>query len=145
VLFHKEAISSLQNRYNKLQIFLDKTYENKLSGRISAELWERKSTEWDAEMSRVQVEIAKHQAASISYVQTGVQILELANRAYDLYLAQNNFERRKLLDILLSNCTFYQATLYPTYRKPFDILAKGLQNQSMRGRRDSPSLLGGDL
>jgi site-specific DNA recombinase len=139
VLFHKEAISSLQNRYNRLQTFLDKGYEDKLSGRISAEFWERKATEWNEEMSRVQVAIAKHQTASMSYVQTGIQILELANRAYGLYLAQNNFERRRLLDILLSNCTFYQGTLYPTYRKPFDILAKGLQNQSMRGRRDSNS------
>ena len=139
VLFHKEAISSLQNRYNRLQTFLDKGYEDKLSGKISAELWERKSAEWNEEMSRAQVEITKHQSASMSYVQTGIQILELANRAYDLYLAQNNFERRRLLDILLSNCTFYQGTLYPTYRKPFDILAKGLQNQSMRGRRDSNS------
>ena len=136
VAFHRQAIDSLQTRYNKLQGMIDRAYEDKLVGGISVEFWERKSAEWNEEMSRIQVEIERHQKASTNYVQTGVQILELANGAYDLYLAQNNHERRKLLNILLLNCAFYRGTLYPTYRKPFDILAKGPRNRLKRGRRE---------
>jgi site-specific DNA recombinase len=136
IVFHNQAIDSLQKRYNRLQSMIDKAYEDKLVGDISVELWERKSTEWDGEMSKIQAEIEKHRNASMDYVKTGVQILELAKKAYDLYLAQNNLERRKLLNILLLNCTFYRGTLYPTYRKPFDILAKGSPNRLKRGRRD---------
>ena len=134
--FHRQAIDALQKRYNKLQSMIDTAYEDKLAGDITLEFWERKSAEWNREMSKIQTEIDGHQKASLDYVKTGVQILELANKAYDLYLAQNNFERRKLLNILLLNCSFYHGTLYPTYRKPFDILAKGLRTQLMRGRRD---------
>jgi site-specific DNA recombinase len=115
---------------------IDTAYEDKLAGDIKVKFWERKSAEWNREMSKTQTEIDGHQKASLDYVRTGIQILELANKAYDLYLAQNNFERRKLLNILLLNCSFYHGTLYPTYRKPFDILAKGLRNRLMRGRRD---------
>ena len=136
VAFHWQAIDSLQTRHNKLQGMIDRAYEDKLAGEISAEFWERKSAKWNDEMSRIQAEIERHQKASMDYVQTGVQILELANKAYDLYLAQNNHERRKLLNVLLLNCAFYRGTLYPTYRKPFDILAKGPRKRSMRGRRD---------
>jgi site-specific DNA recombinase len=136
ILFHNQAINSLQKRYNRLQSMIDGAYEDKLAGDIPLELWERKSAEWNDEMSKIQAEIEKHQNASMDYVTTGVQILELANKAYDLYLAQNNFERRKLLNILLLNCTFYRGSLCPTYRKPFDILAKGSQNSLKRGRRD---------
>ena len=136
IVFHNQAINSLQKRYNRLQSMIDRAYEDKLTGAIPLELWERKSAEWNDEMSNIQAEIERHQNASMDYVATGVQILELAKKAYDLYLAQNNFERRKLLNILLLNCTFYRGILCPVYRKPFDILAKGLQNSSMRGRRE---------
>jgi site-specific DNA recombinase len=134
--FHRQAMDALQKRYNKLQGMIDAAYEDKLAGDITPEFWERKSTEWNWEMSKIQTEIDDHQKASMDYVKTGVQILELANKAYNLYLAQNNFERRRLLNILLLNCSFYHGTLYPTYRKPFDILAKGYPNRLMRGRRD---------
>jgi hypothetical protein len=117
---------------------IDKSYEDKLAGDISLELGERKSTEWNDEISKIRAEIEKYRNASMDYVTTGVQILELARRAYDLYLAQNNFERRELLNILLLNCTFYRGTLCPTYRKPFDILAKGTQTQLMRPQYHSP-------
>jgi hypothetical protein len=118
---------------------MDKAYEDKLAGKINENFRERKSKEWDAEMLTIQHEIKAHQSANTSYFQTGIQILQLANRAYDLYLQQTAHEQRKLLNTILSNCTFYRGTLYPTYKKPFDILAKGLQFQSNRGRRDSNS------
>lgn len=40
---------------------------------------------------------------------------------------------------LLSNCTLDRGTLYPAYKKPFDILAEGLQSEDWRGGRDSNS------
>ena len=132
IRFHNQAIDSLQRRYNRLQNMIDEAYEDKLTGDISGELWERKSAEWNGEMSKIQAEIEKHQRAGMDHVSTGVQILELANKFYDLYLAQSNFERLKLLNILLLNCTFFRGTLCPTYRKPFDILAKGSQNRLKR-------------
>ena len=137
--FHEAAIESLRKKYSQIQRLMDRAYEDKLTGKISADFWERKSKEWDSEMLDIQHEIKTHQNANLSYYQTGAQILELANKAYDLYLQQTAHEQRKLLNTILSNCTFYRGTLYPTYRKPFDILAKGLQIQSKRGRRDSNS------
>lgn len=36
----------------------------------------------------------------------------------------------KLIRILTSNCTLLNGTPYPTYRKPFDIIAKGFTRQN---------------
>ncbi|NLI15773.1 MAG: hypothetical protein GX409_05745 [candidate division Zixibacteria bacterium] len=139
IKFHEDSVNSLQKRYAHLRQLLDKAYEDKLTGQISEDFWQRKSQEWDSEMLSIQHEIKAHQNANTSYFQTGIQILELANKAYDLYLHQTAQEQRKLLNMILSNCTFFHGTLCPTYKKPFDILAKGLQNQTKRGRRDSNS------
>jgi hypothetical protein len=45
-------------------------------------------------------------------VATGEKILELAMNAYSLYSQQDFVERQKLLDSILSNCTFDRGTLF---------------------------------
>jgi hypothetical protein len=67
------------------------------------------------------------------------KILELANSAYFLYLRQSDEERAKLLRIVLSNCAPDAARLYPTYRKPFDLILAKTKNEEWCARRDSNS------
>jgi hypothetical protein len=76
--------------------------------------------------------------ATGSYYETGVRILELAKSAYGKYRAQSVDEKARLLRELLSNSTFTRGTLYPTYKKPFGILAEGARFQSKRGGPHSP-------
>ncbi|PKK82271.1 MAG: recombinase family protein, partial [candidate division Zixibacteria bacterium HGW-Zixibacteria-1] len=133
VKYHQESIASLRRKYDQTSKMLDRAYEDKLNGTISAEMWKRKSTDWENKLVDIQSEINSHQNANSNFYQTGLQILELANSAYDMYLQKNKEEKRYLLDILLSNCTFYRGTLCPTYKKPFDILAKGSIYKSKRG------------
>jgi hypothetical protein len=51
-----------------------------------------------------------------------VRTLELANKAYFLYLKQEPAEKAKLLKLVLLNCAIDATTVYPTYRKPFDVI-----------------------
>jgi len=65
-------------------------------------------------------------------VHPGIRILELANKAYFLYLKQNHQERAKLLRTVLSNCSLKGGNLYPVYKKPFDMIAKGIDFENWR-------------
>jgi hypothetical protein len=56
---------------------------------------------------------------------TAAKILELAKQAENLYKSQKPAEQRRLLETVLSNCTFNRGSLTPTYRKPFDLLVRG--------------------
>ena len=69
----------------------------------------------------------------------GIKILELANKAYFLYVKQNHMERAKLLKMVLSNCGIDAVSLYPTYRKPFDLIFQANKTEEWRARRDSNS------
>ena len=51
-----------------------------------------------------------------------VRILELANQAHSLYVTQTPQKKAKLLRIVLSNCAVDAVSVYPTYRKPFDMI-----------------------
>jgi hypothetical protein len=51
-------------------------------------------------------DLGAHQTANRSYAEEGVQLLELAQRAHVLFESQPATEKRKLLDFVLSNCTW---------------------------------------
>jgi hypothetical protein len=67
------------------------------------------------------------------------RILELANKAYFLYLKQNHTERAKLLKMVLSNCGIDAVNIYPTYRKPFDLIFQRVKTEEWCARGDSNS------
>ncbi len=108
-----------------------------LNGKISEDYFLDKSGEWRKEQGSIRETIAKHEKANMNYLTQGVQIIELARKAYRLYLEQKPTEKRKLLRILLSNCTFDSGKLYPIYNKPFDLLVKSKENDDWLPKQDS--------
>jgi len=62
---------------------------------------------------------------NFSFYEDGRRILELSKRLYSLYVRANYEEKARILKAIASNYTLRGATFYPTYRKPFDILAEG--------------------
>lgn len=60
----------------------------------------------------------QHQNANRSYVEEGVHLLEPAHSAHRLFLKQEPREKRRLLDFMLSNCTWRNGELSATYRRP---------------------------
>jgi site-specific DNA recombinase len=129
----------LQERLALLRRRAEQIYLDKLDGRVSEELWLRKSTEWQQEEQQVLMAIQGLKAAEPDRLLTGVRILELANKAYSLYLKQSPAEKAKLLKMVLSNCTVDATSIHPTYKKPFDLIFARAKNEEWCARRDSNS------
>ena len=91
--------------------------------RMWAEFYDLKVGEWRAEQARIREATADHEAANQSYLDEGVALLELAARAADLFAKQPASEKRRLLDFVLSNCTWANGILTPVFRQPFDMIA----------------------
>ena len=62
--------------------------------------------------------------ADKSYMDEGVQLLELARNAQRLFERQEPREKRRLLNFVLSNCTWEDGEVVATFRQPFDLLAE---------------------
>jgi site-specific DNA recombinase len=122
--YHDESIARLQKQHQTLQNRLDAMYVDKLDGNVSHEFFDRQSQLWRREQSEISTQIEAHRNANVSYLDSGVRILELAQRAELLYEKQNNDERRRLLEIVFSNSTWKDGLLAPAYKKPFDLLAE---------------------
>ncbi|MGN6731874.1 MAG: hypothetical protein ACTHMB_07875, partial [Candidatus Binatia bacterium] len=92
--------------------------------KISQQYFNRQSNLWRDEQSKLSAQIAAQQNANISYIDSGVKILELAQRAVILYETQSMQEKRRILHFVLSNSVWKDDRLEPVYKKPFDFLAE---------------------
>jgi site-specific DNA recombinase len=103
---HEEAIVRLQAEYKRLDDRIHAMYVDKLDGKIGGDFYDRFATEWREEQRRLLHEVDRHQQADESYMEEGVQILELARNAQRLFAKQEPREKRRLLNFVLSNCSW---------------------------------------
>jgi hypothetical protein len=120
---------------------LDQAYLDKLDGKISKDFWTRKSGEWQSEEQRLCAEISSLEEMKPERILDGVRILELAHNAHFLYLKQTPQEQGKLLKMVVSNCSIDATSLYPTYRKPFDLIFTTGKNEGWRAQGFEPPTL----
>ena len=116
---------------------MDQMYEDKLDGKIDEEFWGRKMNEWREQERALESQLSGlNSRATGDSVLTVQRIFELANRAHFLYLTRNTTDRAELLKSVLLNCSTDGASLWPTYRRPFDLIFERAKNQEWSGRAD---------
>ena len=125
-LHHEDAIRRIQAEYDRLQNRIDVMYVDKLDGRIDTDFFDRKAAEWRSEQQKCLELIRGHQDANQTYLDEGIRLLELAQKAGSLFRQQSSAEKRRLLGFVLSNCTWKDGKLTAEYRQPFDLLAKNV-------------------
>jgi site-specific DNA recombinase len=121
---HEEAIRRLQAEHKRLGDRINAMYLDKLDGRIDGAFFDKMSAQWRADQARCGREIALHESAEQSYMDEGIQILELARDAQKLFERQQPREKRRLLNFVLSNCSWKDGEVVATFRQPFDLLAQ---------------------
>ncbi len=120
---HDDAIAKLQREHKRLQDRIDVMYEDKLDGRIDADYFDRKAAESRSEQCRITRDVEAHRTAHQSYVEEGIKLLQLAQRAHQVFENQPPAEKRKMLDFVLSNCRWKDGQSAAEYRQPFDLIA----------------------
>jgi hypothetical protein len=121
---HQEAVERLRAEHKRLGERISAMYIDKLDGKIGGDFYDQMASEWRSEQARCQREIDRHEAAEQSYMDEGVQILELARNAQRLFERQEPRQKRRLLNFVLSNCTWEDGEVVATFRQPFDLLVE---------------------
>ncbi len=121
---HEEAIKRLQAEHRRLGERISTMYIDKLDGKIGGEFFDKMAGQWREEQRRLQHDIDRHEAAEQSYMDDGIRILELARNAQALFERQPAREKRRLLNFVLSNCSWEDGEVVATFRQPFDLLAE---------------------
>ncbi len=129
---HEAAIERLRGEYDRLQNRIHAAYVDKLDGNIDAAFFEKLSAEWRTEQDRCLRDIERHQSADQSYLEDGVRLFELAQNAQRLFAKQDAREKRRLLNFLVSNCSWRDGELTATLRQPFDLIAETTEIDAKR-------------
>ena len=99
-------------------------YLDKLDGEITGEFYREHKQKSEREIEQVSRQIEAHDAANLSYLDAGVNLIELAGKAGELYARQTLPEKRRLLELFVSNSVYEDGSLTANFREPFDYIAE---------------------
>jgi DNA invertase Pin-like site-specific DNA recombinase len=135
--FHNRIIDDLKRRLESSQKRLDALYDDKVDGKISFEFYEKKLAEYSQERDNTLNQIAKYNGANLNYFEAGSNILALATKAKDIFLARTSEEKRQLLSFVVSKIILKDGKLEFEYKKPFDLLIDRAKSQKLWTLADS--------
>lgn len=111
-------MEAARNRYDRLTGLIDKAYEDKLEGAIDEDFFQRQRDKWDTERQTLVQTMERLNRADRANMDLAIQVLELGNRAYDLFCEQSPADKRLMLDLLCSNCEMGGGQLRVALREP---------------------------
>jgi hypothetical protein len=117
--FHTSQVGALERGAACVQERLDVMHEDKLDRKTTEDLWERTSIEWRRRQLEVRAPIGRHERVNHRYFDEGVRVLQLAQKACDLWTQQPAERKREFLGVLPSNCTLDGQDLDVSYGRPF--------------------------
>ena len=98
-------------------------YVDKLDGKIDEEFYDRKAAEWRSEQDRLLRSSGGAPGRQPDLPGRGRAAPRTRGAGLRAVRKQEPREQRRLLDFLLSNCTWKDNRLAVTYRQPFDLIA----------------------
>jgi hypothetical protein len=130
-----KALSALNARLTRLTDLL-------IDGKVDASAYEAKRTELLLEQKQLQTDLAAVEAGTAAILEKARQIVELARTASNLYEVGDDNKKRRLFELVLSDCTVSGKSLEFSLREPFTALAKRASEQSSAPDWYTPRTLG---
>ncbi len=127
--YHDRIMDNLKREHKRLEIRIEKMYEDKLDGRITNEIYDKKFKEYEKKKEDLLIQMQKHDDASESYYIDACKVLELASRACEIFESSEPEEKRQLLRFLLQNCELRGKNLRFTVKKPYDLILSHAKTQ----------------
>ena len=100
---HKQQVSALRRRYEMLQGYMDRAYEDKLGCQITHDDWKEKHERWKAEREEIKEKINALDSEKDDYIENGVLLIELAKRTESTYKTAPAETKKRLVQIVSSN------------------------------------------
>ncbi len=120
--FRTQQVQALTAKYKKLESYISDSYKDKLDGVISVEDWDSRTSEWKQEQIQISLKLSALKETNTSYMQDGIRLLDIANKASELFRTMPNHEKRELLKLVLQNPKLNDVTIEYEFEKPFDML-----------------------
>jgi hypothetical protein len=130
--YRRRQATALSKRQTELATMQDRLLNAYLAGTVEEVVYKAKSNELKAESARTDESLAQLGDVDPARGKTAVALFDWSQRAADVWRGSNNAIRREILDAVYLNRRLDHLKLAATKRKPFDVLAKGLDLKNSR-------------
>jgi DNA invertase Pin-like site-specific DNA recombinase len=113
----------------------DKLVDLRIREEIDLDTFAKKQTELRDRLSKLKLQLDVIDRSHDEMADLAVKVFELSQMLSQKWLTADYATKRRIMEIVFLNCRLDDATLVPTIRKPFDILAEGPSVSSSRGDR----------
>lgn len=126
----------MKRQYEVTKNRLSRLYDAKFDNEIAENVFKQKEQEYNSQIVKLDSQIQDLQTKNRNSYENLIKTLELSKSIYHQYLRANPEEKAKILKLVASNFILDNVSLCPKYRKPFDLIAKGLSGPSWLRRRN---------
>lgn len=127
----------IQSEITKYEQRLDRLYDDRVDGKISDLLYERKSAEYALAIENHRAHLATFELSSKERLASIAHLLETANNAHDTFKNTDYLGKRKILRKVLSNSLLEGDQLRWKLKKPYELMAFCNNNSTWQGYVES--------
>lgn len=127
--FHNKQLDKLNEENKTITKMMDNLYLDKLKGRITDDEYDKFFQSFHEQKADITTRLGMLQEAEDNYYITAKYLLELSNRAYDLFKSSEVEERRQLIKLVLSNLRVEDKLVRYDAIKPFDTILNYADSQ----------------
>ncbi len=135
--FYDKHLNELKRKQKENNTMLDNLYLDKLKRRITEEQYDKFYTTLREEGEDIAIRLEQLQEADDNFRITAKYVLDLSNRAHDLFINSGFEEKRQLIKLVLSNLRMEGENIVYDVQKHFDVIIKNGDDMLWLGRKDS--------
>lgn len=135
--FHEKELNRLNTELKSYTKMMDNLYLDKRKGRITDSEYDRFYQTLRDQVLDINIRLDQLQEAEDNYVITSKYLLDLASRAYELFIGSEVEEKRQLIKLVLSNLRIEGEKLLWELHPPLNLIAKCSEDLLWLGRKDS--------
>ncbi len=131
----RKHVSELHRQISSLQSQQDELLNLRILKEIDESTFARKNTELRDRIAKLNLEAESTDRVKQEHSDIAVRAFELSQTLRETWVSADNAAKRRLLEIVCLNYELDDVSLVVEMRKPFDVLAEGLQMDESRGER----------
>lgn len=125
-----DALSRLRAEQDRLHKRLELLWVDKADGKVEQRFYDTMSEQWRGELARCARDAESLDKASWDYMDDGIALLTLAQKAGAIFENEPSARKRMLLNLACSNLTWGSGELRADFKQPFDLLAETVGSAS---------------
>jgi hypothetical protein len=124
-------LSALNARLKRVRDHYRVAYDDRLDGRIDTHTFDKLMEKWRVEENDLVLQIEEHSKANQNFYITSAKILDISQRAYELFMRSEPEEKTQLLNFIYQNFLLQGKKLLFETKNPF----AGVLEYSKTGNR----------